>query len=131
MIREFGLFHLIWLQLNIQFVEKLSLKVKVIDWQIMIFTQKIWKKSIHYSINYKYIGIYQADISCTLSTSACKCISSWRTLSGKCQLIWLQYTSKVIHLLEKWVKKCCIYQTTNILKGGHNLHVISDGVITR
>ena len=38
--KEFGLFQLIWLRLNIQFVEKLSLKV---IGRLMIFTQKCIK----------------------------------------------------------------------------------------
>ena len=102
---ETKLFQLIWLQLNIQFVEKLSLKVKVIDWHIMIFTQKIWKKSIHYSINYKQICIYQGIAMCLKDHI--------RQISA--DMVALH---KSVYILENWVKKCSIYQTTNILKGG-------------
>ena len=59
------LFQLIWLQLNVQFVKKLS-KCQS-DW-LMIFTQKYGKNLYIYFINYKvHIYLYQADISCTVS----------------------------------------------------------------
>ena len=75
--KSFGLFQLIWLRLNIQFVEKLSLKV--IDWQIMIFTQKCIKM-------YELQAYMHIDMACTM------------------------------YILKSGIKKCGIYQTTNILK---------------
>ena len=102
-------YHLIWLQLNVQFVKKLSFK-RQSDWLADYdFHTKNMEKI--YTLFYKL----QADMHIS---------GTYQWLKDHIRQISADMVAlhKSVYILENWVKKCSIYQTTNIVKGGDTIH---------